>query len=434
MKPFDALYYRTVDEIYHERWSTHKLLRIRWLARSIAHFWPQGHPSRLVHVAGTNGKGTVCRLLESALARAGGAGCLCNPHLFDYAERYSINGETLSHERITRLWHDVVQPHSLDRAEVNEDRALSFAEAGILLALHAFAENGLGWGIVETGVGGRYSPSMATSPVLCLLTNVGVDHVQTLGSEEWQRALEKAGIIRSGVPLLTAAEGEALHVISSLADQEAVPLHVIDATEVSRLQEAWLDHDPQAARVATHTWTNRCTAWQALGLLGAQPAFPEFIDAVQSSVPLPGRFWEAAPNLIADVAHNKDKMLSLRRNLDHTFPDRPLRVVLGLSRNRPLEPILAQIADRCRAIVFTSASYAGRPPEELLGECTTDWPQLPATVIQDPVRALDAAMQERKDDELVLLTGSAYSIDQALNPDPVLKRLNAEYGRRGTIY
>ena len=81
--PFDPLWLNTVDQLYHYEWSVGKLLRIRLLERSIGTFWPNGHPTRIVHVAGSNGKGSTCRMLEAALGTLGPSGSWVNPHLFD---------------------------------------------------------------------------------------------------------------------------------------------------------------------------------------------------------------------------------------------------------------------------------------------------------------------------------------------------------------
>jgi dihydrofolate synthase/folylpolyglutamate synthase len=429
---FEANYYSSVDEIYHDRWSTNKLLRIRWLKQSIDHFWPKGHPSRLIHVAGTNGKGSVCRMLEAALDKEGGAGALTNPHLFDYAERTSRHGENLSHKTVTRLWRDLVQPHSLDRAELNPVRALSFAEAGILMALLAFDESKLAWGLVETGVGGRYSPSMAINPALTILTNVGEDHHLTLGRTIWQRALEKAGIIRRDTPIITAATGEALFVIQSQAEELNAPLIAINNERVSQFKEKWRNELSDYPALADHGWINRCLCYTALSQLNLEISLDEFALRIKEASPLPGRYWQVDSHTLADVAHNPDKLKSLRDTLDIQHAGHSLILVMGISRNRALEPMLATLVDRLDEVIFTTASYAGRDPHELEAECRRLYPGLAARVVEEPREAVKQAQARRQNEQLVLITGSAYTIDQALNPDPHLRTLNSEYGRRGS--
>lgn len=432
MSRFEANYYSSVDEIYHDRWSTNKLLRIRWLKQSIEQFWPEGHPARLIHVAGTNGKGSICRMLEAALDKEGGAGALTNPHLFDYAERTSLHGVNLSHDVVSRLWREIVQPHSLDRAETNLERALSFAEAGILMALLAFDESKLAWGLIETGVGARYSPSMAVTPALTILSNVGEDHHLTLGRAVWQRALEKAGIIRRDTPIITAATGEALSVIQSQAEELDAPLIAITSDRVSQFREQWQDELDEQHALPAHGWINRCLCYTALSQLDLAIPLSEFASRIKATSPLPGRYWQVDEHTLADVAHNPDKLKSLRDTLHIQHPDQPLILVMGISRNRALKPMLATLADRTDEVIFTTASYAGRDPRELESECHQLFPKMKVRVVEDPREALEQAQSIRQKKQLVLITGSAYTIDQALNPDPHLQTLNAEYGRRGS--
>lgn len=428
----EAAWITAVDEIYHDRWAIGKLLRIRLLRDSLRTFWPDGHPTRLAHVAGTNGKGSVCRLLEAALSSSAPAGAMVNPHLFDYAERFSLNGRFASHGEIAGLWRDKVRPHSLDRAQAQLEHALSFAEAGILLALLLFERHGVRHGAIETGVGGRYAPTMAIDPALCILTDVGRDHPATLGRQTWQRALEKAGIARSGVPLLTAARGEALEVIATVAAEEQVSLTAIGSEDAQALRRRALRLRPGLPDRPAHAWLNAALAFEAARRLDAGLDEDAALGALLDAPSLPGRFWRVDEDLIADVAHNPDKLAALADQLATALPERPLRLVFGVSRNRDLAPMLAPLLARACAIVFTGAGYAGRDPEELLTECRRLAPDLPAVSIADPEEALRQAREARQGREIVLLTGSAYSVDQALNPDRFLKTLNAEYGRRGS--
>lgn len=430
-RPFEAAWISAVDEIYHDRWAAGKLLRVRLLGRSLRAFWPDGHPTKLVHVAGTNGKGSVCRLLEAAFSSAAPAGAMVNPHLFDFAERFSLGGRFADHAELAALWRERVRPHSLDRAEANLEHALSFAEAGILLALLLFERHGVAHAAVETGVGGRYAPTMAIDPALCVLTDVGRDHPATLGRQPWQRALEKAGIARPGRPLLTAASGEALDVIAAVAAEEGAPLSTVGAAEAEALRQRAEALRPGLPPRPAHAWLNAALAFEAARRLVPTLDEEAALGALLDAPPLPGRFWRVREHLIADVAHNPDKLAALARQLDADEPGRPLRLVFGVSRNRELAPMLERLLPRATAAVFTSAGYAGRDPRELLVECRALAPGLAATAVSDPREALATAEAERRGDELVLLTGSAYSVDQALNPDRWMRTLNAEYGRRG---
>ncbi len=433
---FDPLYLTAVDELYHYGWAAGKLLRIRLLRNSIAHFWPNGHPTQLIHVTGTSGKGGTCRLLEAALGTCAKTGAWVNPHLFDYAERFSLGGQSVSHDRIARIWRDTIREHSLDRAEANPEFALSFAEAGLLIALHLFAEEDVHWAAVEVGVGGRYAPSMAIDPALCLLTNVGKDHPRTLGEQAWQVALEKTGIARSGVPFLTTETGDASEHVLQSAEAEGAICATVGKAEVEALRDRVTDMQAMSSierdfKPGAHWFKNAALALAGATMLAPAMDSERAIVAMTESQSLAGRCWMAGKHLVADVAHNQDKLLAFASELDLRWPNRPLRLVFGLSRNRPLHPLIDPLLARCRSVTFTSAGYAGRNPEDLRKEFTPADDKLKVQVIGDPVLAVKEALEQRRKDELVVLTGSAYTIDQALNGNVYLRTMNREFGRRG---
>ena len=109
-------YYNVVDQIYHAEWSAVKLARLELLRQSIATLWPNGHPTRLVHVVGTGGKGSTCRFLEIGFGLLGKAGAFMSPHLFDYRERFSIGGQFVSQQDIQWVWEERVRPHCVQLA------------------------------------------------------------------------------------------------------------------------------------------------------------------------------------------------------------------------------------------------------------------------------------------------------------------------------
>ncbi len=426
MSAFDPAWYNTIDQVYHYGWSARKLLRIRLLRRSIAGFWPGGHPSRLVHVAGTNGKGSVCRMLQAALADHGGCLAWVNPHLFDWGERFRLPQGLAPREHIVRIWEERVLPHSLDRAEANTEHALTFAEAGILIALHLAADHGLPFAVFETGVGGRYAPTMAIDPALCLLSNVGRDHPLTLGSSPWQVALEKAGIARPGVPFLSMEDGEA----EVFVRRTAVELK-------ARYKGLGEKDREQVAQLLGKTSEPKRRHWfsnAALALEGARALVPDLdpgkaLEAMRKMPPLEGRFAEMRPGVVVDVAHNADKLAALAADLRAAFPGERFRFLLGISRQRKAAEIFAPLFELALEIVLTEASYAGQDPLGVRRELQDAGLACPLRVLADPAEALNRLEGEKG--ARIVISGSAYTVDQALNPDPFLKQLNREFGRRG---
>jgi len=235
-------YYNTVDQIFHSEWSTPKLARLELLRESIQTLWPTGHPTRLIHVAGSAGKGSTCRFLEMGMAQFGNTAAYMGPHLFDYRERFSINGEFVSRADLVEAWETRIKSHCVQLALRNPHNVHSFLETSILMALALFEKYEVRWAAMETGIGGRYDQTRALDVEATLLTNVGSDHAYMLGSEQWQRTLDKAGIARPGVPFFTSdTDPENLAIVESICEVTGSPLHLIGPSDFTTLARRYIN-------------------------------------------------------------------------------------------------------------------------------------------------------------------------------------------------
>jgi dihydrofolate synthase/folylpolyglutamate synthase len=412
---FEPAYLVTLDEIYHSHWAARKRQRMDFLREAVRDFWPNGHSSRLIHVTGTNGKGSVIHYLEQGFPK--NTGSWTGPHVFDYAERFHINGKMVSHQEIVRIYRDILLPYQEGFIKKHPGESLSFAELGILLALHLFEKYEVEWGMMEVGAGGRYTPLMALEVTACILTNVGYDHPKTLGTKLWERAMEKAGIARPGIPFFTAAQEPALGYVRKTAEAEGAVLHVLQEEEVNAvgIQKG---KEPEFKR------RNLALACKVI-----HHFYPGLdLHPGKMTARLPARFWQVEPNIIADVAHNADKTTMLAEQLKLFYPGKTFRFILGLTRSRDVREVFSLLLELAEHVVLTGASYAGQDPEELAVQLRKDFDAV--EVIPEPSAALETEKQRLKPGELLILTGSAYMIDQALNPNPYIKHLNATFGRR----
>ncbi len=422
LEAFDPRYLVTLDELYHPHWAARKRQRIRFLREVVARVWPDGPPARLIQVTGTNGKGTVSHFLEQGLRGSGRAGSWTGPHVFDYAERFHVDGEQASRAEISEIYRERLLPIQDDFCARHPGESLSFAELGILLSLHLFARHGVRWGVMEVGAGGRYTPLMALPMAACVVTNVGHDHPKTLGTELWQRALEKAGIARPGVPLFTAAEGPAREFVTRAAAAEGA--------EVYALREDDVEHPAIPRALPRFQRRNLALAGAVVRALDPDRALAELIPTMTAT--LTGRFWQPAPNVLVDVAHNAEKVASLVEAIERAHPGRPLRLVVGLTRSRDVVKTFAPLLPLARRIVVTSASYAGQDPTDMAQKLRAVFPEV--AVEPAPRRAYERERAALAPGELLVLTGSVYMIDLALNPDPYVLHTNATFGRRGSSY
>lgn len=418
-KHFEPSYLVTLDEIYHSHWAARKRRRIQFLKDAVDHFWPGGHPSRLIHVTGTNGKGSVVYYLEQGLSFSGNTGSWTGPHVFDYAERFHLNGKKVAHADIVSIYRQFLVPYQDKFIRANPGESLSFAELGILLSLHLFDRYDVKWGMMEVGAGGRYTPLMALDMEACVLTNVGSDHPKTLGTETWQRALEKAGIARSSVPFFTSADQPALDYVVKTAQEEGAPVTVID------------DQDTAAAANVMGKLPGFKLKNMALAAKIIRHFYPDFqLTPEHFKGELPARFWNVTPNIIADVSHNPDKIKRLADQLKHSYPGKRFRFIFGLTRSRDVREVFSPLLELAEHIVVTSASYAGQDPQEMGAALEKIYKNI--EIIEKPEKALETEKKRLKDDQILVLTGSAYMIDQALNPNPYIRHLNATFGRRVT--
>ena len=431
----DFPYYNAVDQIYHAEWSTAKLARLELLRESIQTLWPSGHPTRLIHVAGTGGKGSTCRFLELGFGCAGKSGAFMSPHLFDYRERFSIGAEFASHTDIEEAWTSRVRPHCVRLNLRSPHHTHTFHEVSILIALALFEKHEVEWAAMETGVGGRYDQTRALDVAATALTNVGSDHAHMLGREQWQRALDKAGIARPSIPFFTSdTNPENLEIISSVCRHAGAPLHTIGEEDVRRLEER-LNAVVPAANEEGSLLSARHQRWNAtLSLAVVQHFLPQIEEdrllRVLSSARLLGRFWRVEEGVYADIAHNVEKMRALVEELDDRFRSKGKILVIGVSGKRVPAEVLGALAQEAKAIVVTGAAYKGQDPAKVRDGIDSLTGDTPILVIFDPTQALRVAKSLRGEDDIVLLTGSTYMIEQVLNPDPYLRHLSATFGWR----
>ncbi|WMI69649.1 folylpolyglutamate synthase/dihydrofolate synthase family protein [Mangrovimonas sp. YM274] len=298
------------------------------LAAELNH--PENH-FKSIHVAGTNGKGSTSHMLASILQEAGyKVGLYTSPHLKDFRERIKINGEDISEDFVV----DFIDKH-LDFFQNNH---LSFFEMTVGMAFDYFAKSKVDIAIIEVGLGGRLDSTNIITPLVSVITNIGLDHTQFLGNDLVSIAKEKAGIIKRNVPVVigeTQEETEA--VFKDKAGEEGAEIHFADQ-EIGSVYESDLK--------GLYQQKNIKTVLQAIQLLRKD----EFIisdEAVQSGLKkvsantgLKGRWQilEENPKIVCDTAHNKEGLKYIVEQLSKENYQQ-LHIVFGVVNDKSLEPI-----------------------------------------------------------------------------------------------
>ena len=315
-----------------------------------------GHPEKkfaYIHVAGTNGKGSVCAFLDSMLRMAGKkTGLFTSPHLITTTERMKINGQNISEEAFTEIFEELL--HVVKVREKAGHLHPTYFEWLYLMAMLWFGRQGIEYGIIETGLGGRLDvTNHITQPVLTIITSISYDHMEILGSTLTEIAGEKAGILKSGVPVICdGSEPEAMAVIRKRAAILHCPLKVIEPEQVKILLNRGKNidfllqdrYDNKSYRIhvqteAVYQTMNGSLAWMAVKELQKQDSeLQQTEDGVflegMAHMHWPGRLEELLPGVYVDGAHNVGGIRKLRESIAASFAGRPVWLLFAVASDK----------------------------------------------------------------------------------------------------
>lgn len=340
---------------------------IRWgIERTERLLEAAGNPHRrypTVHIAGTNGKGSVAAILASVLRRAGvRVGVYTSPHLCTFRERVQVDGRPVSEEAMLaagrRLWPAVQREEP------------SFFEATTAIAFQALADADIELGIIEVGLGGRLDATNVVHPELAIITNIALDHSEFLGATLDEVADEKAGVMKPSVPVLTAERTPGIRArLRGRAEEVGAPFHAVDGDALSdvrisgdgmrfRLRSGgWGELGLETPLVGWHQARNAALAVRALELMPSA----ERVDAAAVADGLAGVVWPGRMQIEAvggqrwvfDVAHNPAGARALRATLASLSPPRPLVVLGAVLRDKDWRGMLSPLLPIADAAVLT---------------------------------------------------------------------------------
>ena len=342
---------------------------------------------RCIHVAGTNGKGSVASMIAAALASGGqsGAGArvglYTSPHLVDFRERMKVvtaGGWTMpSKEEVWEFF------------QTFDTGGLSFFEMTTGLAFWWFARQGVDWAVIEAGLGGRLDSTNIITPEISIITSIGLDHCALLGSTRAAIAGEKAGIFKPGVPALVASEDpETAPVFRKAAVQVGAPLYFADSMETSNEAAILSRMDLRGPCQAQ----NLHTVLAALQLLCIQTG-PEAIEHTAELTGLRGR-WEKLqenPEMVCDIAHNPPALevnFARLRKLG-----RPLIIVYGIMADKDLAGIAPLMPEGARYILASPAIPRALPAEDLKARLAELRPDLALETAPSVAAAVERALE-----------------------------------------
>ena len=364
---------------------------------------------RFIHVAGTNGKGSTCAMLESIYRAAGlRVGLFTSPHLIAFGERIQVNRQLISETDVVRLVSEL-KPLL---ASFSADEHPTFFEVVTVMALRYFAEQKCDLVVWETGLGGRLDATNIVTPFASVITNIQYDHQKWLGETLASIAAEKAGIIKPGVPVLTATDQpEALDVISRQAFNQSAVL-----SRVQPGDHAVLLNSIALPLLGAHQRTNAALAIATVRALSSQmPVSDEAVRTGLSLINWPGRLQlinhPSGQKILLDGAHNIAGAYTLADALSQYFPHTKPTLVLGILQDKDWEAICHMLAPLCSRILLAPVpSERTTNPSELATACQRANPAIPV----NSYASLGAALSETASAPFVLITGSLYLVGEAL--------------------
>ncbi|EID45259.1 bifunctional folylpolyglutamate synthase/dihydrofolate synthase [Parageobacillus thermoglucosidasius] len=399
------------------------LERMEWMMEKL------GHPERRVraiHVAGTNGKGSTVSYLRHILQAAGySVGTFTSPYVEKFNERISVNGRPIRDKEIVELVR-AVQPLA-EELETTELGAPTEFEVITAMMFYYFGKKNIqDVVIIEAGLGGRFDSTNVIYPILSIITNIGYDHMNILGETLEKIALEKAGIIKSGVPVITAVnQPEAWAVIAGKAkslkaktyrlgeDFSIVQHEANEDGERFSIETVFSQYpDLNITMFGAHQVQNAAVAVMAADYLRMCYSFlieKEHIYEGLEKAKWIGRFERISnkPLIIIDGAHNAEGIRSLVDTVRLHYPNKDVHVLFAALADKPLEQMIPPLAGIAKTITFTSFNFPRAASAEQLAAlcdhpdkaCITDWE-----------RWLKEKRKQKRSDDLFLITGSLYFI------------------------
>lgn len=367
---------------------------------------------RIVHIAGTNGKGSTASALTSILRQAGlRVGLYTSPHLHSFTERVQVDGKAIAEQTVAELIEEI-RPVAIELGT-------TFFEFATVLALLCFQRSGVEWAVLEVGMGGRLDATNVVTPELALVTPISLDHAEHLGSTLAEVAGEKAGIFKAHVPVVSARQhAEAAAVVRHRALELVAPFFCADENYSWQATDVGFDYHGLETSLqglvpglaGTHQLENLSLALAAAEQLRrAGVTIPdEALRQGVSSVRWPGRLEWLGDRVLLDGAHNQAGAEALATYLAGEDLEK-IHWVAGLKADKESDKILSCLLPRvgqlyaCRPPVEEAI-----PPEKLAEQARSA--DVPASLFDTPEQAFAAALKSRAPGEVILVAGSLFLV------------------------
>jgi dihydrofolate synthase/folylpolyglutamate synthase len=415
-------YRKSLDYLYHlEKFGMiFGLTQIEKILNAI------GNPHReiqAIHVGGTNGKGSTAAMMASILQKEGyRVGLYTSPHLTRFTERIRVNGKEIEEEEVAVLTERMKK--EIESAGIASP--FTFFDFTTAMALYYFNQKLVDLAILEVGLGGRLDSTNVVDPLISIITNVAKDHEEYLGKTISKIAKEKAGIIKKGRPLITAAtQPRVLRLFSKTCQEKRSPYFRVGKefryvrTGDEEFDYEGLDRKLWGLRLnlkGFHQVVNAATALGAMEVLeslGYRVSTEAMVDGLRG-VDWPGRLEmvSSSPRVILDGAHNPAGALALKESLEKEFQYQHLILLVGIMKDKDSRSMLHLLAPLAEHIILTRPHTDRATPPLLLRKALGENGKR-TEIEEDLKKAIDRGLSLTREEDLLCITGSLYTVGEA---------------------
>ncbi|KYK22135.1 hypothetical protein AYK24_08460 [Thermoplasmatales archaeon SG8-52-4] len=396
------------------------LERIKYICKKLGN--PQDN-FKIIHVGGTNGKGSVCRFLQSVLTFNGyKIGVYLSPHLQRFSERFLINGEEISKDDIIIL---VEKIKPIIEEMIKNKNTPTFFEIVTAIAFQYFNDKKVDFAIVEVGLGGRFDATNIVKPIVSVITNISLDHQDRLGKKIEEIAFEKAGIIKKDTPLITAANGKALNIIKKISKEKNSQITVIDKSSWEKTQGGpdWqellinglIKNYNVKTKMAGHFQGENIAITlatiESLQMNGIYITDESITNGIEKAS-IVGRMEIVSyePIVILDGAHNIAAIEFLKKTLVDDFVYDKLILIIGILADKNVQEMLDLITPISDIIIVTKSQNKRACSPLKLKEMID---KKDVVIKNDISTAIEYANKVAAKKDLICITGSLFTVGEA---------------------
>eukprot|EP00357_Protocruzia_adherens_P017373 CAMPEP_0115044272 /NCGR_PEP_ID=MMETSP0216-20121206/47377_1 /TAXON_ID=223996 /ORGANISM="Protocruzia adherens, Strain Boccale" /LENGTH=421 /DNA_ID=CAMNT_0002426775 /DNA_START=40 /DNA_END=1305 /DNA_ORIENTATION=+ len=380
------------------------------LNATLNHFKNPHKTYKTIHIAGTNGKGSTATKIASTLQNAGyTVGLFTSPHIHCFCERFQVNGQLASEEMVTQRLGEICQYE-----ETTQEKMIWFEKIFVLACL-VFRESEIDYGVIECGLGGLHDSTNVIQAEISVITTIGLDHCELLGSTEEEIAAQKAGIIKTASPVVLGCRLPR-HVFENQAQKYGAQVYQIE----SRQDRSFLEENSDIVRLVFKILESN------LGLKITQDALTEGLKKTppcrmeeMSLDNYRGNLLKKTPlAVVLDVGHNSFGLQRLMDSLKKKYNYQKLTILFTMARNKDLKEALHTVLPQCSKMMMITSTHPRLNDFESLNRIACEVQEelnLRDVVVSDyqgdVQKSLEAALADCEDDELICATGSFFIMD-----------------------